>query len=176
MTSAPRELFLETIDWLKESYSQHSFFMERDVVWTVQKRLIDEALRRNLPYRVFHEFGIMKKTKSDLVILGDRGVIEVAAEFKYESSRRRLCQDIWDTGGKFPVVDWGKDGVGRDVERVKRYVESGRHLSSPEPARIAFSLFIDEGGHFRNRPPYNGGRWERWGGKVHVHILQTERR
>ena len=146
-------LFWEAINWLRESYSQHRFFLERDVVWTVQKRLIDEISRQGLPYRVFNDFPVMKGKRrgisADLVLLGAQERVEVAAEFKYEPSHKR--DDI--SPGKFPVVYWGSKGVAKDIDRVRHFVKQGA-------ARTAISLFVDEGSYFRKRKPHFGSRWD----------------
>ena len=151
------KLFWDAIDWLRESYSQHQFFVERDVVWTVQKRLIDEISRQDLPYRVFNDFPVLKGNRrgisADLVLLGAEGTVEVAAEFKYEPSHSLENRDILP--GKFPVVEWGIDGVAKDIDRVRNFVEQGA-------ARAAFSLFIDEGDYFSHREPHAGSQWEQW--------------
>ena len=156
-SDAASKLFWAAIDWLRESYSRHRFVTERDVVWTVQKRLIEEVLRQGLPYRIFNDFPVLKGKRrgisADLVVLGAEESVEVAAEFKYEPSHRRRNLDIWHT--KFPVVSWGSDGVAKDIVRVRNFVEQGA-------AGNAFSLFIDEGGAFAHRQPHSGSRWERW--------------
>ena len=151
------KLFWAAIDWLRESYSQHQFFVERDVVWTVQKRLIDEISRQGLPYRVFNDFPVLKGKRrgisADLVLLGEEGTVAVAAEFKYEPWHGRGNRDILPS--KFPVVEWGIAGVAKDIDRIRNFVEQGA-------AQAAFSLFIDEGGYFSHREPHSGSRWERW--------------
>ena len=53
MTTKADELFWDAIDWLTESYPQHRFFMERDVVWTVQKRLLEQVCWHNLPHKIY---------------------------------------------------------------------------------------------------------------------------
>src|SRR5437016_3852026 len=98
----------------------------------------------------------MGSTVADLAILSLDGRIEVVAEFKYEPSHQRhgdfapkkLSQDFcfWsDPSGS----------ICKDVERVRRYVEE--HL-----ARVAYSIFVDEGGRFRHRPAPPGSGWTDW--------------
>ena len=117
------ELFESTLRWLRDHYTDFRFFTERDVVWTVQLKILKEIERLGLPYSVFNDHTITKNRRTDLAILnGDS--IEVAAEFKYEPSHDRRADwggDIWRT--KFPVVDWKE--VGKDVQRVRDYV--GKH-------------------------------------------------
>lgn len=151
------ELFLSTMEWLKENYFSFRFFMERDVVWTVQKHIIELVEQKGIPYQVFNDYPILpgkgRRSRSvDLAIVNQGQIIEVAAEFKYEPSHRR--QDI--CRHKLPVVFWTeKSGVGKDVERVRDFIAAGK-------AKIAYSVFIDEGGHYRKRTPYQGSRWVDW--------------
>ena len=150
-----RQLVLDVLDWLRETYCSHRFFTERDVVWTVQKRLISEASGRSPRCRVFHEYkmtnGQVKSPPADLVLLGPEDQAELAIEFKYEPAHQRANTEFPPT--KFPVVDW--KGVVRDTERVHQFVQQG---FTPN----ACSLFIDEGGYFRKRQAPLGSRWEDW--------------
>lgn len=146
-------LFENAMDWLRDSYTEHRFFVERDVVWTAQLRLLQEAERAKLPYRILNDYTLFEGTRADLAILnGD--AVEVAAEFKYEPSRARSDEF---GGGKFPVVDWRS--VERDVLRVRDYVAQGK-------AKIAYSVLIDEGGHFAGGAPHPGSEWRNWGNGV----------
>ncbi len=161
-----KQLFWEAIDWLRESYFEHRFFAERDIVWTVQKRLIDEISRKDLPYRVFHNYTIELKNENiyaDLVLIRPKETVEVAAEFKYEPAHRRSKIDI--PPGKFNVVRWPE--VEKDVVRIKDCVNEKR-------VQYACSLLIDEGGHFKKNEPPLGGRWERWSSEIHVLISEAK--
>lgn len=156
----PTELFESAIVTLRRDYSKYRFFMERDVVWTVQTQISRYIERLDLPYRVFNDYGVGQRQYPDLVILDSEGNVEVAAEFKYEPSHKRKVSDGGDIPeGKFPVVSWrGKNSVLESVQRVKDYVRSGR-------AKTARSILIDEGGyHYRLRgqetPP--GCVWIEW--------------
>ena len=169
---AAADLFKAAIEWLRKSYSQHRFFVERDVVWTVQKHLMKEISRQDLPYRVFNDFPILQGPRrgisADLVLLGKKDTVELAAEFKYEPSHRRANVDIWHT--KFPVVFWGSEGVAKDIGRIREFVKKGH-------VQVAFSLFIDEGSYFAHREPHSGSRWERWNdtdGMPDVSVLISE--
>jgi hypothetical protein len=152
------ELFLSAIGWLKENYCGFRFFVERDVVWTVQKRILELVEQKGIPYRVFNDYPILpgkgRRSRSvDLAIVSQDETIEVAAEFKYEPSRRRhdICRH------KLPVVFWtGEYGVGKDIERIQDFISAGK-------AQIAYSIFIDEGGRYRKRTPYPQSRWIDWG-------------
>lgn len=161
------ELFDVTLRWLQSRYSDFRFFSERDIVWTVQLRLLATVEESGLPYRVFNDHTIRRRIRADLVIL-DGDSVEVAAEFKYEPSHGRdvdLGGDIWSS--KFPVVLWtGEGSVEKDVQRVRDYVRCGN-------AKAAYSVFIDEGGNFRQRKPHPGSKWMDWGRGVWVLTSQS---
>ncbi len=104
------ELFENAIIWLKEHYAQFQFFVERDVVWTLQLYLIRQIREQSLPYPVFNDYPILPGTRRslcvDLAILNTENLIEGAAEFKYEPSHQRAefkyesshqQADIWPT-------------------------------------------------------------------------------
>ena len=135
-----KDLFLEVTSWLLRTYSSHRFFVARDVIWTVQKRLWGEISEQRLPYRVFHNFGMPghPTARADLAIVDTRETVLLAAEFQYEPDRARAGNDIGSS--KFPVVDWKK--VTTDVSRVQGFVARSR-------ARGGVSVFLDEGGYFR---------------------------
>lgn len=160
----PTELFQSAIETLGRQYSTYRFFTERDVVWTVQLQIIGDIERLGLPYRVFNDYGMGQRQRADLVILDAEDNVEVAAEFKYEPSHDRDARfggDIPQT--KFPVVFWDdkSGGVVKDTQRVQEYVSSGR-------AKAAYSIFIDEGGHFTWRSAPTGSRWTEWDNGVPV--------
>ncbi len=48
--------------------------------------------------------------------------IEIASEFKYEPSHRRT-DEFSPNKLKGDVVFWDKEGVGKDVERVRKFAE-----------------------------------------------------
>ena len=139
-------LFENTMDWLRDAYGEHRFFVERDIVWTAQLRLLQEVEHANLPYRVFDEHKIRKDARSgaDLVIM-EGGLVSVAAEFKYEPSHerkaplqpeptgnpltrkkaRQRAQDILAT--KLPRCGWGE--IKKDMDKVRAYFHEGRSAS-----------------------------------------------
>lgn len=158
------ELFESTIEWLRSQYAGYRFFTERDVVWTIQLRLLEEIERTRLPYRVVHEYD-MGGPRADLVILAG-GSVEVAAEFKYEPSHDRKSDrggDIWSSKLDPSAVFWSdpSGSVTTDVRRVQGYVEQGK-------AKAAYSIFIDEGGYFRRRGSPRGSKWMDWPGGISV--------
>ena len=167
MTRA-EELFENTIAWLKHEYNGFQFFVERDVVWTLQRHILSVIREQALPCIVFNDYPILPSKRrsicTDLAILSRNGVVEVAVEFKYEPAHAR--SDIWPS--KFPVVFWGHEGVGGDIERIQRFVNESK-------AKVAYSLFVDEGGYFRHREAPPGAEWIDWEVSVvpphHVSIL-----
>jgi hypothetical protein len=158
--STPVELFEEALDWLRANYANRRFFCERDIVWTVQKRLLELIATGNQPYQVFNDYpmlpGMRRSLSADLVIL-DGNSVAVAVEFKYEPGHKRA--DI--VPAKLPVVSWGNDGAGKDVQRIHTFVSLGK-------SQVAYSIFIDEGGYFSHRPPHPNSTWSAWENDVHV--------
>jgi hypothetical protein len=147
-------LFEDSFSWLLANYATFNFVTERDIVWTLQKRIVETAKEHNLDVRTFSDYPILSGPRrglsADLAILTpDGSSVEVAVEFKYEPAHSR--KDI--PHNKFPVCFWGMDGVAKDVLRIRQFVESGR-------VRRAYSYFIDEGSYFRHRPPHVGSEWE----------------
>jgi len=171
-------LFENTMDWLRDAYGEYRFFSERDIVWTVQLRLLEEVEQANLPYRVFDEHKIRKSARSgaDLAIV-EGGSVAVAAEFKYEPSperkaplqpeskgnsltRKRARQRAQDIlGSKLPRCDWGE--IEKDIEKVRVYFHE-------DAVPASYAILIDEGGHWcrlYHNPP-DGSEWRDWGNSV----------
>lgn len=147
-------LFEQAITWLRENYRYEQFFAERDIVWKIQARLIGQIDDQRLPFRVYNDYRMQPGQRADLAILDASEIVLVAAELKYEPAHDRSGKDIPQT--KFPVVFWsGAGSVAKDVERVRLFVDLGL-------ARVAYSLFIDEGGAFRHRPTHPGSEWIDW--------------
>lgn len=151
------ELFRETVDWLRENYAQFEFWVERDLVWTLQGRLRCLIRERGLPFTVLSDYGMLpgirRALSADLVVREAGGQVPVAGEFKYEPSHLR--PEFCAQPGKLPVVLWGADGVAKDIARIRQFVEGGT-------ARAAFGMFLDEGRHFRKRPPHPCSEWRDW--------------
>lgn len=162
----PKELFESVFkDFINVTYPRLRFFTERDIVWGFQSDLWDRIRGRHLPFRMFHEYpmiaGKQRAQWTDLAILSNAGEVEVAAEFKYEPDHARASDrggDIWHTKLNPSVVFWGADGVAKDVARAEEYVARGI-------ARHAYSIFIDEGGHFLSRPAHPNSKWIRMPGQ-----------
>ena len=161
-------LFQQSLDWLKTNYGNFDFFLERDLVWTIQQKLSEMIIKDNIPLEVYNDFPMIKAERrslcTDIAILNKRNEVELAVEFKYEPDHQRgfgVKKNIWPTKLSPSVVFWGKEGVKKDVERAGKYV-------SQKKAKVAVTLFIDEGGHFRNRQPPENTKWIDWncGGKT----------
>lgn len=143
------------IDRLRENYWRVPFYVERDIVWTVQRELQALCIEHAPELRVHNDFPILPGNRRalcvDLALVDENHTIHAAIEFKYEPSHLRGGVDIWPT--KFPVVFWSS--VLADITRAERFVADGR---SP----IGYAILIDEGGHFSRRDPIAGGTWRAW--------------
>jgi len=160
-----KEVFEEALAGLEKAYGRSTFYCERDVVWTIQGRLVQMIEKQDLPYRVYSDYPILPGKKrsfsADIAILDSAKKVLLVVEFKYEPSHNR--QDILQE--KLPVVEWGKNGVEKDVNRVKQFVQEGKCQS-------AVSIFIDEGRWRRKKEPYQGSKWYDW--PMGVSILKAE--
>jgi len=166
------------LDWLKDTYPEHRFFVERDVVWTLQKWLVDETTLRGLPLRIRNDCSIERGTNNrrslcaDLALLAPEGSRPlVVAEFKFEPSHSRAHGPEPEIDPrKLPVTGW--DGFARDVNRVQSWTQ--RDLIGSGAA-----IFVDEGSCARPRTELIGATHEDWGTygkdklKVTVHIFRT---
>jgi hypothetical protein len=157
-TLSAAAFFEEAIAWLGEHYSEFEFWVERDLVWTVQSRLRKIIGDRGLPYAVFNDYpmlpGRRRALSADLVIRDPDMSVLVAAEFKYEPSHRRP-EFLTLPASKFPIVDWGNEGVAKDITRIRKFVELAG-------AQTAFAIFVDEGRYFRHRPAHPSSQWRDW--------------
>ena len=161
--NAAEELFEYALEWLRAHYAEFHFYVERDIVWTMQRHLQDEIITLDLPFRVFNDYpmlpGKRRSLSADLVILDSENHIRVAIEFKYEPAHEREGVDI--STGKFPVVCWGSDGVSKDIARIREFIAMGK-------AMAAYAVFIDEGGAFAHRPAHPGSQWLESAGRARV--------
>ena len=157
-----RQLFLDVLDWLRDTYTSHSFFLQRDVAWTVQKRLLDRIGRWAPGYRVIHNRKVPKGTgrQFDLAVLDPSNTVVLALKFKFEPAEKL-------EPGKSPVVEWAS---------VVSDIEAAQHAADDHHAKCAYSLFIDEGGYYKDRTPPRGSRWEDWdvGNGTRVAVLISE--
>ena len=148
------EIVRQAFDWLRDTYDRYTFYVERDIVWTLQNRLTELVRQAELDLRIYNDYLVLpgkpRAFYADLVLVGYSNRVEMALEVKYEPAHTRL--DILQS--RLPVVFWGEGVVG-NIDRVQQYV--GR-----EAARAGWSLLIDEGGYFRNRFPPPDSAWHDW--------------
>lgn len=81
-------MFKGAVRWLRDTYEQHRFFVERDLVCAVQLALWNRITRKELAWSVFNDYPMLPGTRralsADLAIRDGSGDVLVAAEFKYE--------------------------------------------------------------------------------------------
>ena len=148
------EIFDKIINEFTETYTPNYFYTERDIVWTIQKRLIEKIKERELQdkYRIFNEYPLLKVVKgekgkgrsksTDLVIKNKKeNRIEIAIEFKYEPDHKR--KDMPPDKLKQQVVFW-KD-VMKDLDKIKYLMEELNLKQGEKPPKIVYFIFIDEG-------------------------------
>jgi hypothetical protein len=141
MVAAAEQLFLDTLGWLGAANATTVFYQERDIVYTLQRRLCQLLERDDLPWTVFNDYpmlpGPRRALSADLALLCD-GDVALAAEFKYEPCHKR--RDI--PRQKFPVTVWSD--IAKDTLRAREFVYQGR-------VAVAYAVCIDEGGYLARR-------------------------
>lgn len=146
-------MFEGAIAWLRDTYDDRPYFVERDLVYTVQVRLWQQVRERGLDWFVFNDYpmlpGSRRSLSADLVVRAGAGDVLLAAEFKFEPAHSRA--DLLPH--KFPVTGWADSS--KDISRIRDFVSSGN-------APIAYAVLVDEGRFFRPRPPHEGGEWIDW--------------
>jgi hypothetical protein len=147
------QIFEDAIRWLRDAYDDRPFFLERDVVYTVQLRLWEQIRAHSLNWSVFNDYpmipGPRRHLSADLAIRSDGGDVLLAAEFKFEPAHSR--PDL--LSHKFPVIGWG-DPL-KDIARIREFVTGGK-------ARVAYAVLIDEGRFFRVREAHPDSEWIDW--------------
>lgn len=161
MTSV--ELFENSLEWFKKNYSRFKFYLERDIVYTLQTHLNDVIAKDSLPLKIHNDYpilpGIKRHLCADLVIKAnnEKGeIIDVAVEFKYEPDHKR--EEILQSRFKPTVVFWnGENSVLKDIERARKYVQDNK-------AKHAYSIFVDEGKYFcGKKDSFPDSAWEECG-------------
>lgn len=141
----------ECLEWLATHYWDQPFWMERDLVMTLQRnlgsRLHNDAPEAQVVHNLRTSVGHV-----DLAIVRD-GAPLVVIECKYEPARSR--PDFAASRLEQAVVFWDRAGVLEDVRRVARVVAAG-------DVALAYAIFVDEGGRFRQREPPPISRWLDW--------------
>ncbi len=164
-----RDLLVEGLAWLRASYSAQRFFVERDVVWSLQRWLHGEVVARDLGLTVRNDYGVepgpRRSLSADIALVPAGASIPAAIlEVKYEPSHSRSDIDP----RKLPVIAWAD--VVADAVRVRGWVETSR-------AQSGLAICVDEGGLFAKRSLPEGGAWEHWGAcgttdlDVWVHVV-----
>ena len=155
-------LFEQALEWFRSNYGNYEFFLERDVVWVIQQKLREIITENFLPFQVYNDFPIVKARRrsltTDLAILNKQNEVELAIELKYEPDHQRgfgIDKNIWPSKLSPSVVFWGKEGVKKDVERARQYVDK-------KNAKSAITVFVDEDGLFRHREPHQNTEWVDW--------------
>ncbi len=149
--AAFEELVESSLGWLSEHYWDQPFWLERDLVWMLQKCLADAAERTEAGVRVLHNFRTSAGHVDLAVVREDQPLIII--ECKYEPARNR--PDFVSQRLDQPVVFWDHNGVLEDIRRVTTAVAAGE-------AAAGYALFFDEGGRFRHRDAPPTSRWLDW--------------
>lgn len=172
--------FINTLNHVKEHYSEYHFYCERDFVWTIQKLMREYFEKNNLPYRVYNDYPMEKGVHVDLAIVDysikDNKAIQnglaqakITIEFKFEPSKLRsdeICVH------KLPVVFFSE--VMKDVERVHKFV-------ADKKTKRSIAILVDEYGRFKTPQHMDvspQSKWIDWGScgsdKLNISILFTE--
>ncbi len=166
-------LFEESLTWLQANYRSFCFFMERDIVWTLQTHMIEEAERRRLPVWIYDNHKLAGGKQVDLAIIKKDDSTLTAVEIKYEPDHHRATLDI-SAGKLFPSrVFWNSKkygGVEPDIDRVRKFI-------AERVANHGFFILIDEGSHFTKMPLPEGATWMDWGpspySKARISLLRV---
>lgn len=139
-------LFTDALDWLGRRYGDRVFYVERDIVYTLQSKLNELISSQAGEWRVYNDYpmlpGPRRSLSADLSLLTPQRDVAVAAEFKYEPCHRRV--DVLKN--KLPVTVWSdivKDTVRISsgdcggVDRRARWVRlTSGSLSAGTPVRM----------------------------------------
>jgi hypothetical protein len=148
----PEGVFLEALDWLRETYSEHRFFKERDVEAVLQQRMSELFEERRSQWCVVENY---KQIDLAVVDRESPNSIPVGAEIKYEPDHSRPGEEARRQTGKYPVTEWPL--FVRDHDKLHTRVSEGL-------VQVGYALLFDEAGYFRRSktpPPF--GEWQIWG-------------
>jgi hypothetical protein len=139
---AAERILQEALSWLGHEYPNRVFYVERDIVYTVQQRVNDLIAGHEAALTAYNDYPVLPGPRrgfsADLALLDPARDIAVAVEFKYEPCHRR--SDILKS--KLPVTDWSE--IVKDTSRIRQFVDSGR-------ASVGYAVVIDEGGYLLRR-------------------------
>lgn len=190
------DLFDSVMEWLGGEYKNFHFYVERDLVWTIQKELKKRIAAGENGFEVFNDYPMIQQAgaralSTDLAILrGDQ--VLLAVEFKFEPTRGGV--EFTTMGKKWPVVEfgWHRDGsekcpkgkpvgVHRDIKRVEDFVVDEfcrADYQRINRADVAIAVFVDEDGWFQERYKQllscTDYKWTRWEGP-NVYVLHARR-
>lgn len=151
----PDAVFLEALDWLRDTYRQHRFFKERDVEAVLQARMTELFEERRSDLRVYENHRVPGK-QLDLAVV-DRGkptTVLLGIELKYEPDPKRAGADIRGDTAKLPVCL--REEIARDIAEIQRCATEGL-------IRAGYALLLDEGGYWRDRRTPPSGELTLWG-------------
>ncbi len=156
--------FKEALEWVSRNYERHSFWCERDVVWTVERKLrelVNEGGPRRLVLPEYPMRHAGRRSECADLVIREHDETVLVVEFKYEPDYRRPEFAAYPAQGRrrLPVVAW--KSVERDIERVQEYVASNR-------AKAGVAVLIDEGGYWQSRRKELP--WVYWGGNRWLYI------
>jgi hypothetical protein len=133
MSLAAASMFEDAIRWLRDTYDDRPYFVERDIVYTVQVRIWAQIRSGRLDWSVFNDYpmlpGPRKSLSADLAIRSGADDVLLAAEFKFEPDHSR--PDL--LAHKFPVIGW-TDPM-KDIARIQEFVSAGK-------APVAYAVLI----------------------------------
>lgn len=136
------QLFVRVLRELGEAYGDHVFYVERDLVYAVQRQLQELIDAESGPWRLYNDYpmlpGPRRSFSADLALVDSAGEVVVAAEFKYEPCHSR--PDV--LRNKLPVTVWSD--IVKDTARTREFVDRGK-------AEVGYAVVIDEGGHLAKR-------------------------
>ncbi len=111
-------LMTDGLGWLRATYPEHRIVVERDLVWTLQKWLACEVSSRELPLRVFNDYGVepglRRSLSADLVLLPvDQTSLLAVAKSRRPRQRQRRAAEV----NKSESGPWagGQDAEGRQI-------------------------------------------------------------
>jgi hypothetical protein len=170
----PESVFLQTLDWLRDTYREHRFFKERDVEAALQARMNELFEERRSDWRVYENHKVPGK-QLDLAVVNRRrpSAVALAVELKYEPDHLRAGADMRGDTAKFPVCF--AEEIARDVESIRRCGAEGL-------IDVGYALLLDEGGYWRTRQTPPSGDCRLWGSDTEtrkapaVFVTRVERR
>lgn len=133
------QLFNEAFNKVMANYTSNIFYLERDLVYIIQKEIWSVIHEKGLPYHCFHEHTISGKGVDLAITTGVGNGIdpELIVEFKYLPDRKRRDKDI--VKEKFNQVAIGD--IIKDIDAINRLRQSTK-------AKFLYAIFVDEGGYF----------------------------